>query len=175
MRGRTEGGTEGGTKGGRDGRRGRQEGFTLIEMLATAAIIAVFAVLVIPRVTGIMASNNRTVAQGEIEAFIAAAQRWRSAKGDYDDLADIDALTADGYGVRPFTDGVNENVYGLTVALAGDGGDDATLSYTFPNRAACAPVMDGLTDADGDPAREGLVAVTACTAAEPSVLVLTIE
>lgn len=154
---------------------GRQEGFTLIEMLVTAAIIAVFAIMVIPRVTGIMASNNRTVAQGEIEAFITAAQRWRTAKGDYDDLADIEALTADGYGVRPFTDGVNENVYGLTVALATDGGDDATLTYTFPDLAACVPVMDGLTDADGDPAREGLAAVTACTAAEPSVLVLTVE
>lgn len=55
---------------------GKSNGFTLIELMVTLAVLAILVTVAVPSFTGIMASNRVTT---EINAFIGALQFARSA------------------------------------------------------------------------------------------------
>lgn len=55
---------------------GKSNGFTLIELMVTLAVLAILVSVAVPSFTGIMASNRVTA---EINAFIGALQFARSA------------------------------------------------------------------------------------------------
>lgn len=139
----------------------RQNGFTLVEMIITTGIIGIFAILVIPRASGIFTSNNLIVAQAEIESVIRAAQKYRSASvraGLYTGIT-ITTLSNGAYGVEPFTTGTNQNAFGETVSIvSANSNSDATLTYVTPSAADCQNLADNLSG------RAGVKTVPACTA-----------
>jgi prepilin-type N-terminal cleavage/methylation domain-containing protein len=70
-----------------------KQGLSLLELMAAVAILALLAVVIVPRLTGHRDSANRNtchVQRGEIELEV---QRWRTDTGSYPaaDLSDIGA------------------------------------------------------------------------------------
>lgn len=144
----------------------KQAGFTLVEMLITSSIIAIFAVLIVPRVSGVFTSNNQTIAISEVETLIRTAQRYRATTRSYADMTVI-VLRANGYLSLLGDNGDGDNVYGLNTSLI-QAGNDATLAYAFPNAAQCEPVENLVENSQG-------VSAAACSSATPAVLTVTIE
>src|SRR3972149_10268571 len=71
----------------------RKPGFSLLELMAAVAILALLAAVIVPRVAGHRDSANRDachVQRGEIDLGV---QHWRSNTGSYPaaDLSDIGA------------------------------------------------------------------------------------
>lgn len=154
----------------------RTEGFTLTEILIGLAVIAVIAVFVVVQGMGAVASLNRDNAHMEIQSVITAANKYRSAFANSRSYTGVSItnLVDNGYGLAGMATGVNENAYGLTVAItAAASGADATLTYNFPDQEDCLSVQARYTD--GTDYMDGVKGHTACTAATPSVLVLTLE
>lgn len=139
-----------------------QRGFTLVEMIITTGIIGIFAILVIPRASGVFSSNNLVVAQAEIETVIRAAQKYRSAPiraGLYTGIT-ITTLSTGAYGIEPFTTGTNQNAYGETITIvSANSNSDAALTYVTTSAGQCRNLADNLAN------RAGIKTVPACTAA----------
>ena len=64
-------------------RRGRQGGFTLIEIMVVMAIIAMLAAMVGPRIMGALTKSQRQGATAQIERLGAALDTYRLDMGRY--------------------------------------------------------------------------------------------
>ncbi len=130
----------------------RQSGFSLVELLVYAAIVAVSAVFIANQFDNLRAGGAIERAYAEIEKVRSAAISYRNSprrSGSYADIT-ITLLANQGYNVRPFTDGENENTYGRSITLASaDSGADATLTYETDSSEACGQLIERYTGAYG--------------------------
>lgn len=110
---------------GQQQRKSNQEGFTLIEMLISVAVVAILASLIIGSVSKIKQSAQRSACAGNLRQIGAAAQQY----------------AADNNGNFPFTYdlvlGVNDPG-GLITYLGGYVNDDYRLFYC-PDAIHCQP------------------------------------
>lgn len=136
------------------GTKRRQRGVTLPEMGLYVGVLAILGVVVAANWGNVQAGIRVEQAYAEVIKVMAAAQAYRAAPangGSYTGVT-IDDLSDDGYNVKPFDDGVNENTYGLTIDIDPAGtpsGSDATLTYQIGISEDCAQLVERLTDAPG--------------------------
>ncbi len=153
----------------------RQAGVNLMETILVLAIIGVIVGGAIALFDTGLGTANRKAALEEIQLVKAAAGAFRRAparNGLYTGIS-VTVLDTQGYGVGQFTTGTNQNVYGLTVAVAPAGtptGSDAELTYGFETAAACNQMVEQFTGV------EGVKGTPACAAAAGvQTLTLTLE
>ena len=153
-------------------KRRMPKGVTLPELGLYVAALAMVGVVVVGGYGNFQSGWRTEQAFHEIMKVKAAAETYRSAAAQGGSFTGITlaVLSDNGYNVEPLDDGDDENVYGLDVTLAAaGGGTDATLTYQFDDEEDCNQVHDRL---DGT---TGVKRLPACTAAAPSVMVMTIE
>ena len=150
----------------------RDEGVTLPELGLYVAALALVGVVVAAGFGNFQSGFRTEQAFNEIMKVKAAAEVYRSAAaqgGSFTGIT-VEELSDNGYNVEPLDDGDDENTYGLDITLAvAGGGTDATLTYQFDSQEDCNQVHDRLEGTTG------VKTLPACTAASPSVMVMTIE
>lgn len=129
----------------------RQRGLTMTEMLGALAVVAILIAVAVPFINGAIAKTRLQQAYVEINDLLIAGEQYRAQNGGYGTGATavtVTRLVSRGYLTRPdVTDGTNENVYGLSMAMAtAAGGDRATVTYGFPDGEACLQMRDALDD-----------------------------
>lgn len=67
----------------------RIRGFSLMEVLAAMAILAVLTAIAIPNYTAYIARGNRAEARGALLEATNWMERWRTERGRYDDPANV--------------------------------------------------------------------------------------
>lgn len=126
-----------------------QKGLTLIELLTFAALFAIVGIVFGPRLAGVFSGQEIGTAQVEIDTVMAAGSVYRSApanQGLYTGIS-VTELNNSGYQVAPFTTGVNQNVFGATVAIASVASNtDATVTYGTEDAQACAQLVERYTN-----------------------------
>lgn len=60
-----------------------QEGFTLLELMITVAIVGILAAIAIPSYTGYVENARATDAQGALTSFASAMERYHTQNGSY--------------------------------------------------------------------------------------------
>ena len=129
----------------------KQEGFTLVELGIYLAVLAVVGAFVVTQWGNINSGLRVERAYAELERVKTAAEAYRSAAanaGLYTAIS-ITNLSDNGYNVEPFTDGDDENTYGLDVVIVAAGtpaGTDATLTYNFDNEEDCNQMIQRFDD-----------------------------
>jgi type IV pilus assembly protein PilE len=68
-------------------RRMRAAGFSLMELMAALAIIAVLTAIAIPNYTAYLARGKRSEARAGLSEAATWMERWRTERGRYDDPA----------------------------------------------------------------------------------------
>ena len=136
------------------GRRNRQQGVTLPEMGLYVGVLAILGVVVAAGWGNVQAGIRVEQGYAEIIKVMAAAQAYRSAPANQGSLAGVTvtALVTDGYNVRPFTDGLDENAYGLDITIIQFGtpvGSDAQMTYETGIQADCLQLIERFTNAPG--------------------------
>ena len=151
----------------------KQGGFTLVELGIYLAVLAVVGAFVVTQWGNINSGLRVERAYAELERVKTAAEAYRSAAanaGLYTAIS-VTNLSDNGYNVEPFTDGDDENTYGLDVAIVAAGtpaGTDATLTYNFDNEEDCNQMIQRFDDSV-----TGIKTVPTCTAA--GLLTITLE
>ena len=71
----------------------KHKGFTLFELIMIIILIAAFAIIVVPRLTGVSDAAKESIHQSNIDIINTQVERWYIEKGDFpmDDLSDIGA------------------------------------------------------------------------------------
>ncbi len=102
----------------------KTQGFTLIELMVTLAILAIVAAVAVPLYTAYSERTYRTEAQSDLLSAAQAMERFAAVNFSYENSADTDAdgagdanagpLAADIYQARSQT----QNRYTFTVAAA---------------------------------------------------------
>ena len=149
----------------------RSRGVTLPEMGLYVGLLAIVGLFVVGQWGNIQSGVRTEQAYAEIVRVKTAAEAYRSAPaqgGSYANIS-VEQLADSGYNVEPFTDGADENVYGLDVEVASTSDVDATITYQFDVQADCEQLVDRLTDA------VGVKGTPACSGAGPYVLTFVIE
>lgn len=95
-------------------------GFTLVEVMAVAAIIAILATVAYPSYVEHMGTSRRTDGQGALLGFAAAMERYYTANGTYLGAAQGQADTG-----TP-----DSTVYSATAPVGGSGAATYNLSIT---------------------------------------------
>lgn len=129
----------------------RSRGVTLPEMGLYVGLLAIVGLFVVGQWGNIQSGVRTEQAYAEIVRVKTAAEAYRSAPaqgGSYANIS-VEQLADSGYNVEPFTDGADENVYGLDVEVASTSDVDATITYQFDVQADCEQLVDRLTDAVG--------------------------
>lgn len=149
----------------------RNRGVTLPEMGLYVGLLAIVGLFVVGQWGNIQSGVRAEQAYAEIVRVKTAAEAYRSAPAQAGSYAGIgvEELADSGYNVEPFTDGSDENVYGLDVAVASTSDVDATITYQFDVEADCEQLVDRLTDA------VGVKGTPACSGTGPYVLTVVIE
>lgn len=132
----------------------RQSGVTLPEMGLYVGVLAILGVVVAAGWGNVQAGIRVEQAYGEVIKVMAAGQAYRAAPANSGSFTGVSVtvLETDGYNVRPFTTGTNENTYGLTVVIAAAGtpaGSDATLTYQTGIQEDCNQLIERFTNAPG--------------------------
>ncbi|MEO0367211.1 MAG: hypothetical protein AAF197_00340 [Pseudomonadota bacterium] len=130
------------------------QGFTAIEYVAIVAAIAIATIAVVSASSGFFSSSKKNSAILEVSKIVNAAKLYRIANNDYTSIT-VQQLVSEGYDVEPFTDGDDENAYGLDVDLTSiNANADVRLTYDTDSNAACASLKarygesaDGITTA----------------------------
>ncbi|MDE0190151.1 MAG: type II secretion system protein [Gammaproteobacteria bacterium] len=149
----------------------RNRGVTLPEMGLYVGLLAIVGLFVVGQWGNIQSGVRAEQAYAEIVRVKTAAEAYRSAPaqaGSYAGIS-VEVLADNGYNVEPFTDGADENVYGLDVAVASSSDVDASITYQFDVEADCEQLVDRLTDA------VGVKGTPACSGTGPHVLTFVIE
>ena len=149
----------------------RNRGVTLPEMGLYVGLLAIVGLFVVGQWGNIQSGVRAEQAYAEIVRVKTAAEAYRSAPAQAGSYAGIGVkeLADSGYNIEPFTDGSDENVYGLDVAVASTGDVDATITYQFDVEADCEQLVDRLTDA------VGVKSTPACSGTGPYVLTVVVE
>lgn len=156
------------------GKRQRQKGVTLPEMGLYVGVLAVLGVVVAANWGNVQAGIKTEQAFAEIIKVMAAAQAYRAApanSGSYTGVT-VTVLKNNGYNVKPFTTGTNQNTYGLTVAIVAAGtpaGSDATLTYQVGIAEDCEQLEARFLNT------AGVKGTPTCGATAPITLTLTLE
>ena len=148
-----------------------ERGVTLPEMGLYVGLLAIVGLFVVGQWGNIQSGVRTEHAYAEVVRVKTAAEAYRSAPaqgGSYADVS-LEALAENGYNVEPFTDGDDENVYGLDTDVASKGDVDATITYEFDDEADCEQLVDRLTNA------VGVKTTPACSGAGPYELEFDIE
>ena len=151
----------------------KEGGFTLVELGIYLAVLAVVGAFVVSQWGNINSGLRVERAYAELERVKTAAEAYRvaAANGGLYTAITIEELSDNGYNVEPFTDGVNENTYGLTVTIAAAGtpaGTDATLTYGLDSEEDCNQMIQRFDDSV-----TGIKVIPTCTAA--GLLTITLE
>jgi len=147
----------------------KRRGYSIVELLVVLGVIAA-AVLFIAGITGTATSAQLVdQAYNEVQLLKMAAQSYRRAPaqaGTYAGIS-ISVLNSNGYN-QPFTTGTNQNAYGLSVTLApaGAGGADATITYATEDTESCNQLRQRFLNT------AGVKTLPLCTAGS---LVMTLE
>lgn len=119
--------------------RNRQSGFTLIELLVVLVAIGIVASFV-ARIGGNAISSTRIEqANQEIIDLISTGQRYRDTTGSYTSIT-VALLKNNGYGLKSYSDGVDENAYGKTSDIDPAGtpaGANALIKYAADSSESC--------------------------------------
>ena len=116
-----------------------QRGFTLIELLIFLGVLAVVGVWVATQGSNVFSASKTERAVQQIEAITDAAESYRhlpSQRGLYTGIS-ITILDSLGYPLEPLTNGVNQNVYGLSTGITTSGATNASLSYDTHSADDC--------------------------------------
>ena len=149
----------------------RNRGVTLPEMGLYVGLLAIVGLFVVGQWGNIQSGVRAEQAYAEIVRVKTAAEAYRSAPaqgGSYANIS-VEELADNGYNVEPFTDGADENVYGLDVTVVSASDVDATITYQFDVEADCEQLVDRLTDA------VGVKTTPACSGTGPHELEFNIE
>ena len=141
----------------------KDRGVPLPEMGLYVGLLAVVGLFVAGQWGNIQSGVRTEQAYAEIVRVKTAAEAYRSASaqaGSYKGVT-VKVLADNGYNVEPFTDGEDENVYGLDVRVVSKSDVDATITYEFSVEADCEQLVDRLTNA------VGVKTTPACTGAGP--------
>lgn len=118
----------------------RNAGFSLVEALAVLAVGAIVIAFAIPKIQEMFFNTNVEQAYSEVVDLVIAAQKFRSVNNDYNTIT-VTVLKNGGYGLQKYTDGVEENAYGLDITIAGKNSDaDAVITYEFDAEEACEQI-----------------------------------
>ena len=132
----------------------REYGYSIVELLVVLGIVAAALIFVANMAGGAASGQQVEQAFSEQQLIKNAAQSYRRAPahaGSYAGIS-ITQLSTDGYNVEPFVSGVNQNAYGMTVAIAPAGtpaGADATLTYATDDAGDCNQMIDRWTGIAG--------------------------
>ena len=125
-------------------RRELQRGFStlmiIIGVLIGSMLTAFTVTVLVPQVASVEADG---VFQ-EINAISKSVRMVREYGGDYANLTSFSVLIDRGYiADSHYTDGVNENRYGLTITVApSNSNTDATVTYGMSDAATCLNMVD---------------------------------
>lgn len=135
-------------------KRQRTDGYSIVELLVVLGIVAAALIFVANMAGGAASGQQVEQAFSEQQMVKNAAHNWRRAPanaGSYTGIT-MSALSTNGYNVEPFTNGTNQNAYGMTVAIAAAGtpaGADATITYTTDDAADCQQMIQRWTNIAG--------------------------
>lgn len=166
--------------------RGRPDhlpGFTVAELVVTTATIAIIIGILYAVFADTLGGVNRTQASMQINGLIQEAKRYRSTfaqGGTYTDI-DLEALGGTNDSIAGIDTDSGLNIYGLevTVAAAGTGDVDATLTYATPSTDDCNELRSMFTSAviatagTAANSQTGIKGVPVCPAS--GILTLTLE
>ena len=129
--------------------RGRQHGFTLIELMITTAIVAILAAVAYPSYTKYVLRSNRKAAQAQILDIANREQQFLLANRAYGDLA---ALQASGYALpselsAKYTPSIEVGsttvpAFTITFAAIGTQVSDGPLTFTSEGVKGCGSGCD---------------------------------
>lgn len=131
-----------------------QRGLTLIEILVWVGILAAVGVFAATQFADIRATQRTEQAFQEITRLVGAAASYRAAPanaGSYENIS-VTRLVDRGYIGSGYSDGANENAFGLTVSVASaNSHGDATVTYATGNadQTECLQLVDRFTDMTG--------------------------
>jgi prepilin-type N-terminal cleavage/methylation domain-containing protein len=111
-----------------------RQGFTVLELLAVFALLAIIAALVAPKYTAVVKESKVKACQSNIEMLTKAAEMYKEVKGDTAQLTVKTLLDAE-Y--------INEYVY----CPVGD--KDAVEDYQYENKEFVCKVDHNPTTNDG--------------------------
>ena len=128
--------------------KGNMQGFTLIELMITIAIIGILAAIAVPSYQNSIKKSRRADAQGALMGFANAMERHFTANGTYEEAAangaDTGAPTI--FSIQSPVDG-SAAYYNLTISAAD------TNTYTLLAAPINAQVGDGNMELDHTGAR----------------------
>ena len=125
-------------------RRVKQDGFTLIELMITVAIVAILAAVAYPSYTSHIRKSVRRAAQAQMLDLANREQQFLMANKSY---VNYDALTTSGYALPPdlagkYTPSVTvgtSTVPAFTVTFAAAGNQLVDGDLTFNSEGVKAP------------------------------------
>lgn len=118
----------------------RFAGFSLVEALAVLAVGAIVIAFAIPKIQEMFFNTNVEQAYSETVDLIIAGQKYRTINGDYDGIT-VTKLKDEGYGLQKYSDGTEENAYGLDITIAEKNSDaDAEITYEFDSEEGCEQI-----------------------------------
>ena len=127
------------------GSKRNQSGLTIVEVAVVLGIAAVLAVFVAALASSVTSGQRVEQAFTEIQMLKTAAETYRRSpaqRGAFTNIT-IQRLSDRGYNVEPFTSGVNQNAFGMTIAIVPTaGGADAEITYELDNPEDCLQLVD---------------------------------
>jgi general secretion pathway protein G len=139
------------------GKGHRDQGFTLIEMLIVIVVIAILAVIVIPRAMGATRKGREAVLRGNLKQIRDAVEIFEANTGAWPP-AITDVMAVDGNAISADMDGnggwVDRSVYDGPYLRTGDGNlpkDPFTtaVDWNYDNSTGAVHSSSTLTAVDG--------------------------
>ena len=153
----------------------KQAGVTLVQVMLGLAVIGGASVIAFNQFTGVQQSAVNQSGYDELASWVAAATTVSLLNGfantDVDNAAAFMAETQ-------FSSATNVYAEDITIA---DTGGNIVISYPVVGNdqdaaeANCALIQSRFENADGDPVMSSIESITDCTAANPSILVITVD
>ena len=130
-----------------------QGGYTMPEILIGVGIAAAILIFAGGMALTVTSGQRLNQAASELNLLIMAGEKYRSTNRAYGGTGvtnvTVQRLVDRAYGLskKKYTDGTNENVYGLTMAIASaSGGANATITYQTDTEEACLQLGDQMAN-----------------------------
>ena len=148
----------------------KQKGFSTLQVVASIAIAGVLTATAANIMVPMFLQTELNAAYEELYMITTAVREVKEYEGDYDNLANFNYLTTNGYiqtANDRYTNGTNQNAYGASItAVLVVGGLDATVTYTTDEDEQCENLEKRAVSI------AGLTGTPACAA---SVLTVTVD
>lgn len=154
------------------------KGFTLIEMMVTVAIIAVFATVAVPSFGSLIEANRLTTQTNSLITSIAFARHEAVMRGQVTSIAALDPSSSSnewGKGWRVFIDANGNTQFDngeLELRLV-DKLDNTTVFDSLDNVSVLSFGNRGLPSPAGQPARTFRVKATSCSGEKANTVTMT--